>query len=116
MTVGCQILVALNLNASTYYGENLYAVGDSDDFGAWNIDNSYPLNPGGYTAERPLWTLSAYLGAGQTINYKYAMQQDCGQAYIYETVNRTLTVPPCGGQAVTIEDAWVGPVGTSGNC
>lgn len=116
VTVGCQIQVAINLNATTYYGENLYAVGDSDDFGAWDIDNSYPLNPGGYTAERPLWTLNAYLTAGQTINYKYAKQEDCGQPYIYETINRTLTVPPCGGQAITIEDAWVGPTGTSGNC
>jgi glucoamylase len=116
VTVGCQILVGINLNASTYYGENIYAVGSSDDFGAWNIDNSYPLNPGGYTAERPLWTLSAYLPAGQEISYKYARQQNCGQPWVYESGNRTLTVPACGGKAVTIEDAWVGPVGTSGGC
>ncbi|OBT67060.1 hypothetical protein VE03_04402 [Pseudogymnoascus sp. 23342-1-I1] len=116
VTVGCQILVNINLNASTYYGENLYAVGSSDDFGDWDIDNSYPLNPGGYTAERPLWTLSAYLGAGQVIDYKYARQQDCGQPFVYESINRTLTVPACGGTSVTVEDAWVGPVGTSGGC
>lgn len=116
VTVGCQIQVGINLNASTYYGENIYAVGDSDEFGAWDIDNSYPLNPGGYTAERPLWTLSAYLSAGQTINYKYARQQNCGQPFVYESVNRTLKVPPCGGQAITIEDAWEGPVGTPSHC
>ncbi|KFZ10301.1 hypothetical protein V501_05247 [Pseudogymnoascus sp. VKM F-4519 (FW-2642)] len=116
ITIGCQIQVGINLNASTYYGENIYAVGSSDDFGAWDIDNSYPLNPGGYTAERPLWTLSAYLPAGQEISYKFARQQDCGQPWVYESGNRTLTVPECGGKAVTIEDAWVGPVGTSGGC
>lgn len=116
VTVGCQIQVSINLNATTYYGENIYAVGSSDDFGAWDIDNSYPLNPGGYTAERPLWTLSAYLPAGQSISYKFARQEDCGQPFVYETGNRTLTVPPCGGAPVTIEDAWVGPVGTSGGC
>ncbi|OBT88251.1 hypothetical protein VE02_02771 [Pseudogymnoascus sp. 03VT05] len=54
ITIGCQIAISLNLNATTYYGENIYAVGSSDDFGAWDIDNAYPLNPGGYTAERPL--------------------------------------------------------------
>ncbi|KFY26544.1 hypothetical protein V493_04022 [Pseudogymnoascus sp. VKM F-4281 (FW-2241)] len=116
VTVGCQIHVSINLNATTYYGENVYAVGDADDFGAWDIENAVPLNPGGYTAERPLWTLDAYLGAGQTVGYTYARQQDCGRGFVYETVNRTLTVPPCGGEAVTIEDAWVGPVGAPGGC
>jgi len=116
VTSSCQINVAFNVNASTYYGENIYVIGSSDDLGTWDSDNAYPLGAGGYTSERPLWSVSAYLNAGQTVSYSYMRQENCGQPYIYETLNRTLTVPPCGSAGVTTDDAWVGPLGSSGNC
>jgi glucoamylase len=116
VTSQCQVNVIFNINATTYYGENIYVVGNTDDLGAWDIDNSLPLGAGGYTSERPLWSVSAFLNAGESVNYKYARQEDCGQPYIYESVNRTLMVPACGSEGVTTNDAWTGPVGTSGGC
>jgi glucoamylase len=116
VTTSCQVNVVFNVNASTYYGENIYVIGSSDDLGAWNIDNSLPLGAGGYTSERPLWSASAYLNAGETVDYKYVRQENCNQPYIYETLNHTLTVPGCGSEGIATNDAWVGPVGTSGNC
>jgi len=116
VTAGCQINVVFNVNASTYFGENIYVVGSSKDLGAWNINNAYPLGAGGYTQERPLWSVSAFLSAGETVSYKYARQENCGQPYIFEAENRTLTIPECGSAAITIEDAWVGEVGTPGGC
>jgi glucoamylase len=116
VTSSCQILASFNVNASTYYGENIYIVGSTADLGTWDIANGYPLNSGDYTQARPLWDLSVALTAGETISYKYARQEDCNQLYIYEAENRTLVVPPCGGAPVSTNDAWVGPVGTSGNC
>jgi glucoamylase len=74
------------------------------------------MGAGGYTSERPLWSVSTYLNAGQTVLYQYLRQENCNQPYIYETINRTLTVPACGSPAITLEDAWVGPAGTSGGC
>jgi len=56
------------------------------------------------------------LNAGETADYKYVRQENCEQPYVYETLNRTLVVPPCGSEAITVEDAWVGDVGTPGNC
>lgn len=138
-----------NVNASTYFGENVYVstwksiihphpfpypvlleplyfeltdlcnfqvIGNTDDLGAWDIDSAFPLGAGGYTSERPLWSGSAFLTAGQTISYKYVRQENCGQPWLYETGNRTLTVPAWGGSDLTTDDAWRGPVGTSGNC
>ena len=116
VTSSCQILAQFNVNATTYFGENIYIVGNTTDLGAWDLDNSYPLSAGFYTSERPLWNGSIYLTAGETINYKYARQEDCNQPWIYETENRTLVIPPCGGASITTNDAWVGPIGTSGNC
>lgn len=116
VTTSCQVAVNFNVLASTYFGENVIVVGSADDLGAWNVDNAYPLGAGGYTSERPLWAGSTFLAAGQTVSYKYVRTQNCGQPSIYETGNRTLTVPACGGAAVTVQDTWVGPVGTQGSC
>ena len=116
VTSTCQVNVVFNVNATTYYGENIYVVGNTTDLGAWDVDNSYPMGAGGYTSERPLWSVSAYLNAGESVSYKYVRQENCGQPYIWETVNRTLTVPACGSAGITVEDAWVGPVGVWEDC
>jgi glucoamylase len=116
VTSTCQVNVVFDVNATTYYGENLYVIGNTTDLGAWDIDNALPMGAGGYTSQRPLWSVSAYLNAGESVSYQYVRQEDCNQPYIYETVNRTLTVPACGGATITTNDAWVGPLGTSGNC
>lgn len=115
-TTPCQVNIKFNVNASTYFGESINIIGSTEDLGEWNIASSLPLDSGEYTSERPLWSISAHLAAGEEVNYKYVRQQNCGQPSIYETNNRTLTVPACGGQAITVEDAWVGPVGHSGGC
>lgn len=115
-TVSCTVLVLFEVNATTYYGENMYLVGNVPDLGSWSLDNSMPLNPGNYSSERPLWYANVYLPAGQEVSYVYVREENCGQPSIYETTNRTLTVPACGGAAISTDDAWVGPVGTSGGC
>jgi glucoamylase len=116
VTSTCQINVVFNVNASTYFGENIFVIGNTPDLGSWDFDNAYPLGAGMFTAERPLWTVSAFLDAGQTVDYVYVRQENCDQPNIFETVNRTLVLPPCGGQAVVTNDAWTGAVGTPGNC
>jgi glucoamylase len=116
VTVSCQVNIVFDVNATTYFGENIYVIGNTDDLGAWNINNAIPLSAGGYTEARPLWSVSAYLDARESVIYQYVRQEDCNQPYIYETINRTLSVPACGGASITTNDAWVGPVGTSGGC
>ncbi len=112
----CQVNIVFDANATTYYGENVYVVGNTPELGAWDVNNALPMGAGEYTSSRPLWTVSAYLDAGETVHYKYVRQENCNQPYIYETINRTLTVPNCGGAGFTENDAWTGPVGESGNC
>ncbi|KAK6586759.1 hypothetical protein PZA11_000049 [Diplocarpon coronariae] len=116
VTTSCQINIVFNVNASTYFGENLYISGSSADLGAWNIDNSIPMGAGGYTEQRPLWSVSTYLEAGTTVGFKYVRQENCGQPYVYESLNRTLIVPECGADKVVTDDAWVGDVGSPGGC
>jgi len=75
------------------------------------------MNAGDYTSERPLWYVDAELLAGENVTYQYVRQEDCGQAWIFESVNRTLKVPDCkSSETVGADDAWTGEVGVSGNC
>ncbi|KAK3324159.1 family 15 glycosyl hydrolase [Cercophora scortea] len=120
ITAPCTSTVLFVVNATTYYGENIYLTGNSSDLGAWNLDNAQPMQSSKYSATRPEWFAEIPLTAGQTVSYGYVRQEDCGQPWIWESINRTLTVPACveGSTAVLAEtdDAWVGSVGSGGGC
>ncbi|KAF3007310.1 hypothetical protein E8E14_004704 [Neopestalotiopsis sp. 37M] len=121
VSTSCTSYVQFAVNASTYFGENIYLVGNTSDLGAWDVDNAQPLLSSNYTSERPLWYAPIALTAGEYINYGYARQEDCDQPWIFETVNRTLLVPECDEndvEAIRAEtnDAWTGAVGSSGGC
>lgn len=48
-TSSCTVTVLFEVNATTYYGENIYLVGNTTDLGAWDLSNSQPLNPDNYS-------------------------------------------------------------------
>ena len=110
-TQTCTVDVLFRVNATTYFGENIYITGNDSTLGDWDTSNADPLNPGNYTSERPLWYVYLDLPADTTVSYSYVRQESDG-SYLYETGNRTVTVPACKGTSVTQEDAWVGPTGT----
>lgn len=112
---GCTILVTFNVNATTFWGENLYLIGSTSDLGNWSPSDALAGGASDYTAERPLWKFEVELPANSTLQYQYIRKEPDG-SILYETTNRTLTVPVCanvvGPGNATVEDAWVGPVGT----
>ena len=136
VTANCTSRVLFVVNATTYFGESIYLVGNTTDLGAWDLAGAPALLASNYTAARPVWFVEVALQGGSSgsgevavVSYAYARQQDCGQPWIYETTNRTLVVPACSGDddddsssagtsapRATTDDAWVGPVGSSGNC
>ena len=121
VTTSCTSNVLFMVNATTYFGENIYLAGNTTDLGAWDINNAQPMSASNYTSDRPLWFANIPMTAGETVSYGYVRQENCNQPYIYETLNRTLVVPPCDPNAgdkpqLTTNDAWTGPVGSSGGC
>ncbi|KAI1324147.1 carbohydrate-binding module family 20 protein [Xylariaceae sp. FL0255] len=126
ITTSCTVNVQFEVNATTYYGENILVAGNTSDLGSWNLDDAWPLSANNYTSSRPLWYATVALTPGETINYAYVRQEDCNQAPIWEnpTANRTLVVPACDPNseddptaiAVSTNDTWDGPTGTSGDC
>ncbi len=126
VTAPCVSTVRFVLNATTYYGENVYITGDGPTLGNWDLAIAYPLLSSNYTAERPMWwadvPLDLTAGSGATsVKYKYARQQNCGQEWIVEAAERTVQVPACrtdGSAQVMAEtnDAFIGQGGTPGSC
>ncbi|KAF2703031.1 carbohydrate-binding module family 20 protein [Pleomassaria siparia CBS 279.74] len=112
---GCTVLVTFNVNATTYFGEDIYLSGSGSDLGNWNPSDALSGSAINYSADRPLWSFTVELPANSTLGYRYLRKESDG-SYLYETSNRTLAVAPCAsGDTATVEDAWVGPVGVPPN-
>ena len=118
VTSACTVTVTFVVNATTYFGENIYLIGNTTDLGVWDIENAQPMTAANYSVDRPQWFAEVDMTAGETVSYVYVRSEDCVQGYIYEAVNRTLVIPSCeaGSGGLKIEDSWVGPVGSHGSC
>lgn len=104
----CTYLVTFNLNATTFYGENVYLFGNSTDLGDWRVGDALAGSAAGYSATRPLWTWTVELPAGADLAYKFLKKEPSGEI-IYEANNRVLDVPQCGNEIpgqYTVEVSW----------
>jgi glucoamylase len=110
VTNSCTVQTQFNVNASTYFGENIFLIGSTNDTGNYNPANGDPMDASNYTSARHLWDLNIGLVAGETLKYQYVRQESDG-SYIHETINRTVQIPACGQPGPTLEDKWVGPGG-----
>jgi glucoamylase len=107
----CTVLVTFNLNATTFFGENMYMIGNTSELGNFNSNDALAGSATNYTAERPLWNFVVELPAGVGIGYRYLRLEPNG-TYIAENRTQYLAVQACkGGAGVveqTVEDAWNG--------
>jgi alpha-amylase len=88
-------------NATTTWGQNLFVVGDTAALGNWDPANAVALSSASY----PVWTGSAALPAGTSVQYKYIKKQD--STIIWESdPNRTRTTPSASPCTATWSDTW----------
>lgn len=77
-------------NATTYWGQSVYLVGNISELGSWNSDNA--IGPG--TADNyPTWEITISLPVGQSIEFKAMKKDDSGNVVWQSGGNRTYTTP-----------------------
>lgn len=91
--------VSFGVNATTYWGQNVYVVGNTAALGNWNTANAVPLSSATY----PVWRASVQLTAGSSVEYKY-IKKDGGSVVWESGANRVVTVPSSG--TLTLSDTW----------
>ena len=105
--ISCTVTDTFIVNASTYYGENIFLTGNTTELGLYVGGQSWALSANNY----PLWQIELPLPPNTDVSYQYVRQQSDGVTYLFETVNRTLTTGDCGSPSVTLQDEWTGPTG-----
>lgn len=88
----CKSQVTFGVNASTFYGENIYVFGNASTIGGpeGDITNAAPLDASNY----PIWGATIDMPANSVVSFQYVRKEPDG-TYVYESTNRTLTTGGC---------------------
>jgi len=96
---GGTVAVTFKENATTYWGQNVYVVGNVAELGGWNTGQAILLSPANY----PIWSGTVNLPANTLIEYKYIKKD--GSNVVWESgSNRVFTTP--GSGTLTRNDTW----------
>ncbi|HXV92767.1 MAG TPA: carbohydrate-binding module family 20 domain-containing protein [Pseudonocardia sp.] len=93
------VTTTFEVNATTYWGQNVFVVGNTAALGNWNPAAAVPLSAATY----PVWKGSAALPANTTVEYKY-IKKDGGQVVWESDPNRSRST--AGSCTLTWSDTW----------
>jgi alpha-glucosidase len=97
----CKAEVTFNVNATTYYGENIVVFGSAVTIGnGTDIKGAAPLSADNY----PIWSGTVDLPINTRVTYQFVRLQSDG-SYVYETgSNRTILTGGCNSTVQTVND------------
>ncbi|MCQ4079805.1 glycoside hydrolase family 15 protein [Streptomyces sp. RB6PN25] len=95
-----QVQTTFDVNATTYYGQNVYVVGSIPALGDWNTNQAVPLSAATY----PIWSDTVAIPANTSFQYKYIKKNPDGSITWESDPNNSYTTPASG--SVTINDTW----------
>lgn len=100
-----QVQAAVNVNASTSWGQWVYVTGNTSVLGNWNTDLGVPVDPSSY----PTWKNKVNLPNSSAIEYKYYRKNSDGTV-TWENLsgggNRSVNTPASGGVTLNDTVAW----------
>ncbi|MFD0662964.1 carbohydrate-binding module family 20 domain-containing protein [Thermocatellispora tengchongensis] len=99
-TSTAKIATSFNATVTTYYGQNVYVVGNIAALGGWNPAAAVPLSPADY----PIWRATVNLPPATAVEYKYIKKNPDGSVTWESGGNRTFTTPSTGTR--TNNDTW----------
>jgi len=97
-TGGTAVQVTFQVSASTYFGQDVYLVGDRAELGAWNTASAMAMTPSGCSGSTCTWKTTVSLPPSVAAQFKFIKKPgDSGASVTYEGgSNRTLTTPASG--------------------
>lgn len=97
-TPGTTAAVTFHADVTTWYGQNVYLVGDIPALGGWNPANAVAMSSTDY----PIWKTTVSLPTGQQFHYKYVKKNPDGAITWESGANRYYT-PTTN---ITLNDTW----------
>ncbi|RAO65251.1 uncharacterized protein BHQ10_001263 [Talaromyces amestolkiae] len=95
----CVANVNFTVYAETYYGENIYVLGNSPTLGDGVVSGAVAMSANNY----PEWQLTVQMPANSTFSYEYVRKESDG-SWIYEKSNRTITTGDCNTGLQSVSD------------
>jgi alpha-glucosidase len=94
----CVATVTFEVDATTYYGENILILGSSVTVGGGDVHSAPVMSANNY----PIWSLTVQMPVNGTFTYQYVRKETDG-SYTYEAHNRTVKTGDChsGTKVVT---------------
>jgi subtilisin family serine protease len=87
-----RIAATFNVTAGTWWGQQVYVVGNLPELGGWDPARAVALDPGGY----PVWSGGVSLPPNTPVEFKYVKKDPDGTVTWEPGANRTTTTPPTG--------------------
>ncbi|KAK3674312.1 hypothetical protein LTR78_005781 [Recurvomyces mirabilis] len=95
----CKAEVTFNVNASTFYGENILVLGSAITIGNNDVTNAAPLNANNY----PIWGATIDMPPNTNVTYQFVRAEPDG-SYVYEAQNHTIMTGPCNSTNQSTHD------------
>ncbi|MBZ9752933.1 glycosidase [Deinococcus sp. HMF7604] len=95
---GTAVPVTFQVTASTYFGQDVYLLGDRSELGAWNTASALALTPSNCSGSTCTWKTTVSLPPSAALQFKFVKKPgDSGASVTWEGgSNRTYTVPASG--------------------
>ncbi|KAH9986648.1 Six-hairpin glycosidase-like protein [Russula vinacea] len=93
-----QINVTFYVNATTFFGQNVYLTGSVDSLKDWSPDNAILMDPADY----PIWSVNVTVPASAAMEYKY-LRKYLNDVNWESDPNRRLST---GAADMTVQDTW----------
>ncbi|WP_228644716.1 carbohydrate-binding module family 20 domain-containing protein [Microtetraspora sp. AC03309] len=95
-----QIATYFNADVTTWYGQNVFVVGNVPALGGWDPNQAIALS----SADYPIWRVAVNLPPNTAVEYKYIKKNPDGAVTWESGSNRTFTTPATGTH--TSNDTW----------
>lgn len=104
---GGSTTVTFQVTANTFYGQDVYLVGDRSELGAWNTGSALAMTSSGCSGSTCTWKTTVSLPPSVALQFKFIKKPgDSGAGVTYEGGNNRSYITPASGSATYTGGTW----------